>query len=60
MTRFLVDRLAQIKERASVLDAAGPLGLEIRSLAPCPAGGADRRGSHDPRGPVGLRPDKSG
>ncbi len=60
----MTDHLGQIKGRVTVMNAAHQLGMEIRgngrSLAPCPACGATRRGSADPRGPVGLRPDGNG
>lgn len=46
--------------RMSVASAAQALGLEVlpfgKSLRPCPACGAQRRGRHDPRGPVGFAP----
>lgn len=40
--------------------AAGGLRLEARGLVPCPACGADQRGSSDTRAPVGLTPDGAG
>ena len=50
--------------RALLLDVAAALGLEQdragRALRPCPGCGAERRGSRDPRGPVGLTPDRGG
>ena len=42
---------------------AQALGLRLvtaRSLAPCPACGAERRGTSDARGPIGLRADQRG
>src|SRR5688500_18148612 len=39
------------------------LGFELRrgrSMAPCPSCGAERRGSEDRRGPVGIRRDELG
>ena len=49
---------------AALLDVAAALGLEQdragRALHPCPGCGAERRGSRDPRGPVGLTPDRGG
>ena len=50
--------------RVPLLDVAAALGLEAdpggRSLCPCPGCGVERRGSRDPRGPVGLTPDRGG
>ena len=49
---------------APLLGVAAALGLEQdragRALRPCPGCGAERRGSRDPRGPVGLTPDRGG
>ncbi len=49
---------------ALLLDVAAALGLESdrtkRALRPCPACGAERRGSRDQRGPLGLTPDRGG
>lgn len=54
-------------DEAHQVDAAGvaaELGHELdrdaRAFRPCPACGADQRGSTDKRGPVGLRPDRRG
>ena len=52
--------------RVDVPSVAASLGLEVRgrgravSVAPCPACGAEKRGSSDRRGPVGIRPDGAG
>ena len=32
----------------------------MQSFGPCPSCGAERRGSSDPRGPLGLTPNKLG
>ena len=49
---------------APLIAVAAALGLEAdqggRSLRPCPGCGAERRGRRDPRGPVGLTPDRGG
>ncbi len=48
---------------AGVRSVAMRVGLEVtrgRSLRPCPACGAVRRGRHDHRGPVGTRTDNLG
>lgn len=45
-------------------EVAAALGLELdgagRTLTPCPACDAERRGSNDPRGPVGFTADQAG
>ena len=51
-------------KRADVLAVANALGLTLdrgnRALRPCPACGAEKRGSSDKRGPVGLTRDHHG
>lgn len=54
---------AEVKDRG-VAAVAVALGLEVRprgrNLGPCPACQAPRRGSSDPRGPIGLTADGRG
>ena len=48
---------------AGLLTVAGALGMDLRagrSLSPCPACGAERRGRGDRRGPIGVRRDGLG
>lgn len=54
--------LVQLRDRG-VLAVGKALGLqEIRrwSLSPCPSCGRTKRGSHDHRGPIGIRRDNAG
>jgi len=47
-------------KRVGIAQVIAELGLQLargRSLTPCPACAADRRGRQDSRGPVGLRPE---
>lgn len=55
--------IAAAKQRSKVSDIAQSIGMERRrmnSLAPCPACTEERRGSGDPRGPVGVAGDDRG
>jgi len=52
-----------VKERARISDLASALGLargRMSSLGPCVACGEQRRGSGDPRGPIGVAGDDRG
>ena len=53
----------EVGQRATVQEAASAVGMKrVRgnSLTPCPACGADQRGSADRRGPIGVRRDDKG
>lgn len=53
----------EVRDRASVKDAANNIGLKLGrqgSAGPCPACNAERRGSEDPRLPIGMRGDGKG
>lgn len=57
-----VDQFATIKAHgfAAVARAIGLTEHRGRTWGPCPACGAERRGSTDPRGPIGARRDDAG
>jgi hypothetical protein len=59
-----VSAWADAVKARGVADVAAALGLEVRprgrSLGPCPTCQAPRRGTRDPRGPVGLTADGRG
>ena len=54
--------IADVKARgvAAVAVALGLRSMHNRTLGPCPACGEERRSKHEPRGPIGLRPDDQG
>ena len=55
--------IQEVSENVGVLMVAREVGLQNargRSLKPCPACGSDTRGSHDNRGPIGVRGDGKG
>jgi hypothetical protein len=60
---WVSDVLARIP---GVSDVANALGMGViqrgggASITPCPSCGAEKRGKHDPRGPVGIRPSNDG
>ena len=53
--------IEEIKDEG-LIAVAEALGLTVKrkTIAPCSACGADKRGSHDSRGPVGITPDGGG
>lgn len=54
--------IKQVAEN-SIEDYAASLGLQmgrLRSVGPCPVCDAEKRGSSDPRGPIGLTPNGKG
>jgi hypothetical protein len=55
--------IQEVKRRVTIEQAAQEAHMCLvrnKSYTPCPACGAERRGSKDPRGPVGIRPDGQG
>lgn len=54
--------LADVKARgvAAVAVALGLRSMHNRTFGPCPSCGEERRSKHEPRGPIGLRPDDQG